>query len=79
MKTWHEVLLAISIVIIDTVVFYVPLTSILAAYIIVAQPPWFLRLVAKAHKISDRMQSDDESSHRVWRAALGLAPARNRY
>jgi len=61
MKPWHKVLLAISVILIDTVVFYLPLTGILAACVIVAQPPWFLRLVAKIYKISDRTQSDEES------------------
>jgi len=44
-------MIAAAIVLIDTVVFYVPLTSLLIAYVIVFQPPWFLRWVAKLYRI----------------------------
>ena len=34
-------LLAIALVLIDLFVFVVPLTGLLAAYILLARPPWF--------------------------------------
>ena len=61
MKPWHKVMLAGAIVVIDTLVFYIPLTSILADYVIVARPAWFLRLVAKIYKIPDRAKTDEEA------------------
>ncbi|MFH2205170.1 MAG: hypothetical protein ABIJ96_18825 [Elusimicrobiota bacterium] len=50
MKTHHRVLLAFCIVLVDTAVFFVPLTSLLAAYVIIAQPAWFLRWVASNYR-----------------------------
>jgi hypothetical protein len=42
MTTAERVLLAIAIVLVDIVLFAVPLTGIFAAYVLIARPPWFL-------------------------------------
>ena len=41
----ERMLLAVLIVIVDLVVFVVPLAGLLIAYVIVARPPWFRRWV----------------------------------
>lgn len=40
---------AIAIVLLDLVVFVVPLTGILAAYLILVRPPWFRRWIAELY------------------------------
>ncbi len=42
MSTQERVLLAIAIILVDVVLFALPLTGFLAAYILLARPPWFL-------------------------------------
>lgn len=34
-------LLAIALVLIDLLIFFVPLTGIAAAWVVIARPPWF--------------------------------------
>jgi hypothetical protein len=41
MKCSHRILLALGIVLVDLVVFVLPLSAIFLAYIIVYNPPWF--------------------------------------
>jgi len=41
MTTQERVLLAIAVVLVDIVLFAVPLTGFFAAYILLARPPWF--------------------------------------
>lgn len=45
MTTTERVLLAAAVVVLDLVLFVVPLTGFLAAYLIIARPPWFLTWV----------------------------------
>lgn len=41
MKLGERLLLAVVIVLVDLVVFAVPLTAFYVAYLLVARPPWF--------------------------------------
>lgn len=41
MNSSGRVVLAVAIVLVDLVLFAVPLTAFFAAYVIVARPPWF--------------------------------------
>lgn len=41
MTTTQRVLLACGILIVDLVAFFLPLTAVLLAYVIVFNPPWF--------------------------------------
>jgi len=48
---YQRIALALGLVAVDTLVFYLPLTSVLAAYVIIVRPPWFLRLIARLYRI----------------------------
>jgi hypothetical protein len=37
----YRVVLALSVVMVDLVVFFVPLTALFLAYVILFNPPWF--------------------------------------
>lgn len=37
----HRVLLALGIILVDLAAFFIPLTALLLAYVIVFNPPWF--------------------------------------
>ena len=41
MSMVNRVLLALGVVAVDLVVFFVPLTAVFLAYILVYNPPWF--------------------------------------
>jgi hypothetical protein len=41
MKTQERWLWALAIVVIDLLIFAVPLTAFFAAYLLIARPPWF--------------------------------------
>jgi hypothetical protein len=41
MTTNQRILLAIAVILIDTVAFALPLTGFFAAYLLLARPPWF--------------------------------------
>jgi hypothetical protein len=41
MTTNQRILLAVAVILIDIVAFALPLTGFLAAYVLVARPPWF--------------------------------------
>jgi hypothetical protein len=53
MSTGERVALAVLILILDVAVFIVPVTGIVAAWVLLARPPWFRewveRLYAKGH------------------------------
>lgn len=40
MEMWKRMLLAGGILLVDTAVFFVPLTALFLAYILVFNPPW---------------------------------------
>lgn len=41
MKPSDRWLLAVALVVIDVAIFFVPLTGLLAAYVLLARPTWF--------------------------------------
>ena len=41
MSMFNRVLLALGVIALDLVVFFVPLTALFLAYILVYNPPWF--------------------------------------
>jgi len=41
MSMFNRVLLALGVVAVDLAVFFVPLTAVFMAYILVYNPPWF--------------------------------------
>ncbi len=41
MSMMQRVLLAVGILVLDIVVFFLPLTAIFLAYVLVFNPPWF--------------------------------------
>lgn len=49
MTTNERVLLAIAIVLVDVVLFALPLTGFFAAYILLARPPWFIGWVKQLY------------------------------
>jgi len=42
-------LLAVALVLVDLVVFVVPLTGLAAAYLLIARPPWFREWVRRLY------------------------------
>jgi len=53
MEMWKRMLLAGGILLVDTAVFFVPLTALFLAYILVFNPPWarsFLEALDKKGK-----------------------------
>jgi hypothetical protein len=40
MEMWKRTLLASAILLVDTAVFFVPLTALFVAYILLLNPPW---------------------------------------
>ena len=54
MEIWKRALLAAAILLLDTAVFFVPLTAIFLAYILLFNPPWartFLKGLQKLVKL----------------------------
>jgi hypothetical protein len=41
----HRILLAVGVIALDFVVFFLPLTALFLAYIFVYNPPWFRELI----------------------------------
>jgi hypothetical protein len=41
MKIANRILLALGVVALDLIVFFIPLTAIFLAYILIYNPPWF--------------------------------------
>lgn len=41
MRPADRCILALSLVVVDALLFVVPLTGVLAAYVVLARPPWF--------------------------------------
>ncbi len=41
MTITHRVLLAVAIIVVDVALFAVPLTGLVAAWVLLARPPWF--------------------------------------
>ena len=49
MTTTERVLLAAALVLVDVLLFALPLTGFFAAYILLARPPWFLTWVEQLY------------------------------
>jgi hypothetical protein len=49
MTTTERVALAILIVVLDVAVFVVPVTGLLAAWVLLARPPWFRQWVDRLY------------------------------
>jgi hypothetical protein len=47
----ERVLLAVILVVVDLVAFALPLTALLAAYVILARPPWFKEWVRRLYEV----------------------------
>lgn len=45
MTTNQRILVAVALVLVDLVLFAVPATALVAAYVVLARPPWFRRFV----------------------------------
>lgn len=45
MKMSQRLLLAAGILLVDLVVFFLPLTALLLAYVVVFNPPWFRNFI----------------------------------
>jgi hypothetical protein len=41
MTTGERVTIAVAVVLVDLILFALPLTGLLAAYLVLARPPWF--------------------------------------
>ena len=50
MKSTDRWLLAITLVVVDLAIFVVPLTGLLAAYIVLSRPEWFRRWVEELYQ-----------------------------
>ena len=50
MTTQERVLLAIAVVLVDIVLFALPLTGFFAAYVLLARPPWFLDWINRLYR-----------------------------
>jgi hypothetical protein len=49
MSTSERVVLAATIVVVDVLVFVVPLVALLAAWVLLARPPWFREWVERLY------------------------------
>ena len=49
--TSNRILLAAGILLIDLVVFVVPIAGLLIAYVLLARPPWFLRWTEELYEV----------------------------
>ena len=45
MKMTHRVLLAVGVLALDLVVFFLPLSALFLAYVFIYNPPWFRELI----------------------------------
>ena len=43
-------LLAVALILIDLVIFFLPLTGLAAAWILIARPPWFREWVGRLYE-----------------------------
>ena len=55
---WNRLLLAVAIVAVDAVAFLVPITALLAAYLILFRPLWFKQAVDDLYR--DRLPEQQE-------------------
>jgi hypothetical protein len=49
MSTAERVLLAVAVIAVDLLIFVVPVTGLVAAFILLARPPWFREWVERLY------------------------------
>jgi hypothetical protein len=49
MSTQERVLLAVALVLLDILLFALPITGFFAAFVLLARPPWFLEWVKQLY------------------------------
>ena len=54
MKLWKRILLALSILVVDGAIFFLPICALLVAFVVVARPRWVLRVVGKLYGLSKK-------------------------
>jgi hypothetical protein len=54
MSSSERVLLAVAVIAFDLLIFVVPLTGLLAAFILLARPPWFREWVERLYSQQER-------------------------
>jgi len=64
MTTNERVLLAVAVVLVDIVLFAVPITGIFAAYVLISRPPWFLDWIKSLYGIQSRDHPRSETEAR---------------
>lgn len=57
MTTTERVLLAVALVAVDVVLFALPLTALVAAWVLLARPPWFREWVERLYAPDDPRES----------------------
>jgi hypothetical protein len=50
MTTTERIALAVLIVVLDVAVFVIPVTGLLAAWVLLARPPWFREWVGRLYE-----------------------------
>ena len=55
---WNRLMLAVAIVVIDVVAVFIPITALLAAYLILFRPMWFKQVVDDLYR--DRLSEKRE-------------------
>jgi hypothetical protein len=58
MSMINRVLLALGVVALDLVVFFVPLTAVFMAYILIYNPPWFREFINSLDEEQGKISSD---------------------
>ncbi len=53
MRSVERIVLAVAVVVVDLVAVFVPLTAILAAWILLTRPPWFKSWVERLYEGDD--------------------------
>jgi len=53
MEMWKRTLLAGGILVVDTAIFFVPLTALLVAYILLFNPPWARSFLERLDRKTD--------------------------
>jgi hypothetical protein len=51
MTSNERLIIAVAIVVVDILVFALPLTAIFAAYILVSRPPWFRNWITRVYEV----------------------------
>lgn len=57
MTTNERVILAVAIVLLDTAVVVIPVTALLAGWVLLARPPWFREWVERLYREAPGSQS----------------------